>query len=357
MKKLIASILALCMAATAFAGCGSSTTPSASAPTEAAATTESAAEPAEASENALPENYDLVITCGAETGSGYAMGIQIGEYINSLAPDITCTVKVGAATSNLALLSAGETVSAHSQADTIHEALTGTGMFTEPITNFYGVASVMESVLHVAVPADCPVNTFKEVVEQKYPLQISVGKQGSGIESLVRKIFEFYGVTYDDIASWGGKVEYLNIGDASTLFTDGQLNAVSVLAGVPYATISEVAASKSIKLLNLDADAVDALSQEGYLVKTIPADSYSGVTEDVSTVGVVITVCASADADENVIYEITKFLNSEEGIEILSNVNSGFANYMTGPESGIAGIEPELHPGAARFYREAGVID
>ena len=118
-----------------------------------------------------------------------------------------------------------------------------------------------------------------------------------------------------------------------------------------------MAASKSIKLLNLDADAVDALSQEGYLVKTIPADSYSGVTEDVSTVGVVITVCASADADENVIYEITKFLNSEEGIEILSNVNSGFANYMTGPESGIAGIEPELHPGAARFYREAGVID
>lgn len=167
MKKLIASILALCMAATAFAGCGSSTTPSASAPTEAAATTESAAETAEALENALPENYDLVMTFGAETGSVYAMGIQIGEYINSLAPDITCTVKVGAATSNLALLSAGETVIAHSQSDTIHEALTGTGMFTEPITNFYGVASVMESVLHVAVPADCPVNTFKEVVEQK----------------------------------------------------------------------------------------------------------------------------------------------------------------------------------------------
>ena len=107
MKKLIASILALCMAATAFAGCGSSTTPSASAPTEAAATTESAAETAEALENALPENYDLVMTFGAETGSVYAMGIQIGEYINSLAPDITCTVKVGAATSNLALLSAG----------------------------------------------------------------------------------------------------------------------------------------------------------------------------------------------------------------------------------------------------------
>ena len=36
-------------------------------------------------------------------------------------------------------------------------------------------------------------------------------------------------------------------------------------------------------------------------------------------------------------------------------LNSGFADYMTGPESGIAGIEVELHPGAARYYEEVGV--
>ena len=109
-----------------------------------------------ADENALPEQYDLIMTFGAETGSVYAMGIQIGEYINSIAPDITCTVKVGAAASNLALLSTGETVIAHSQSDTIHEAIVGEGNFTEPVTGIYGVASVMESVLHVAVPADAP---------------------------------------------------------------------------------------------------------------------------------------------------------------------------------------------------------
>lgn len=352
MKKLLVCILAVCMLVTALAGCGNTATP---APAAAAPAAPAAEAPA-VEESALPVEYDLVMTFGAETGSVYAMGIQIGEYINSLAPDITCTVKVGAAASNLALLASGETVIAHSQSDTIHEAMTGTGNFTEPVEGFYGVASVMESVLHVAVPADAPVNSFKDIVDQKYPLKISVGKQGSGIESLVRKIFDFYGVTYDDIAAWGGKVEYLNIGDASTLFTDGQLNAVSVLAGVPYSTISEIAAAKEIKLLSLDKDAVDALIKEGYLVKTIPADSYTGITTDTPTVGVVITVLASAEADENVIYEITKFLNSPEGIEILGNVNSGFASYMTGPESGIAGIEPELHPGAARFYKEAGVI-
>ncbi|MDY4223196.1 MAG: TAXI family TRAP transporter solute-binding subunit [Candidatus Limivicinus sp.] len=349
MKKTLAVILCVCMMLALFAGCGES----ASTQQPAAAQTEAPAEPAD--ENALPEQYDLIMTFGAETGSVYAMGIQIGEYINSIAPDITCTVKVGAAASNLALLSTGETVIAHSQSDTIHEAIVGEGNFTEPVTGIYGVASVMESVLHVAVPADAPINSFKDIVDQKYPIKVSVGAQGSGIESLFRKVLAYYGASYDDIAAWGGKVEYLNIGDASTLFTDGQLNAVSVLAGMPYSTISEIAASKDIKLLTLEQEAVDALSSQGYLAKTIPAGTYTGQDSDVSTVGVAITVCASADANEAVVYEITKFLNSEEGISILGNVNSGFANYMTGPESGIAGIELELHPGAARYYKEAGV--
>lgn len=355
MKKGFALILAVMMVLALFTGCGETKTP---AETEAPAGTEAPA-PAETEsaeqEGGLPEEYDLIMTFGAETGSVYAMGIQIGEYINSLAPDITCTVKVGAAASNLALLSTGETVIAHSQSDTIHEAIAGEGNFTEPLTGIYGVASVMQSVLHVAVPADAPINSFKDIVDQKYPIKVSVGAQGSGIESLFRKVLAYYGASYEDIAAWGGKVEYLNIGDASTLFTDGQLNAVSVLAGMPYSSISEIAASKDIKLLSLDEDAVNALCEMGYLAKTIPAGTYNGQDADVTTVGVVITVCASADADEEVVYEITKFLNSPEGIEILGNVNSGFANYMTGPESGIAGIELELHPGAARYYQEAGV--
>ena len=250
MKKTLAVILCVCMMLALFAGCGES----ASTQQPAAAQTEAPAEPAD--ENALPEQYDLIMTFGAETGSVYAMGIQIGEYINSIAPDITCTVKVGAAASNLALLSTGETVIAHSQSDTIHEAIVGEGNFTEPVTGIYGVASVMESVLHVAVPADAPINSFKDIVDQKYPIKVSVGAQGSGIESLFRKVLAYYGASYNDIAAWGGKVEYLNIGDASTLFTDGQLNAVSVLAGMPYSTISEIAASKDIKLLNLEQEAV-----------------------------------------------------------------------------------------------------
>ena len=193
----------------------------------------------------------------------------------------------------------------------------------------------------------------------------ALGRLGPGSDADGNPVYSFNVVFCSAAFDAAGRIQEVlfdqlevtssNIGDASTLFTDGQLNAVSVLAGMPYSTISEIAASKDIKLLTLEQEAVDALSSQGYLAKTIPAGTYTGQDSDVSTVGVVITVCASADANEAVVYEITKFLNSEEGISILGNVNSGFANYMTGPESGIAGIELELHPGAARYYKEAGV--
>ena len=140
MKRIHSWLLAVCMLAMLLGGCGQ----------DGAKTTEAAGgqegTPAAGGENAggqdnagtggsaLPEFYDLTMTFGAETGSVYAMGIQIGEYINSLEPDITCTVKVGAAASNLSLLSSGDTVIAHSQSDTIHEALLGEGSFPEKLS-------------------------------------------------------------------------------------------------------------------------------------------------------------------------------------------------------------------------------
>ncbi len=311
---------------------------------------------AETGELKLPESYDLIMTLGAETSSTYAMGIQIGEYFNETAPQIRCTVKAGAAGSNIELANAGQTVISHTQSDLIHAALAGTGSFTEKKENFSGVATVMESVFHLAVSEDAPVNTLEEIIEQKYPLKISVGAQGSGIESLFRKILQSYGVTYEDIESWGGRIEFLSMSEAATLFKDDQLNAVTILAGVPYSGITEVATARNIKFIGISDQVKEALLNEGYMEKTIPAGSYKGQDEDVNSIGVSISVIASNTADEAVIYEITKFLNSPEGIQKLSDVNSGYANYMKGPETGVAGMECELHPGARRYYEEAGVL-
>lgn len=303
----------------------------------------------------LPDSYNLLMTLGTETSSTYAMGIQISEHFLDIAPQIRSTVKVGAAGSNIELANAGQTDIAHTQTDLIYAAQNGLDQFTEKKENFKGVATVMESVFHLAVTADSPINTLDEIINQKYPLKISVGAQGSGIESLFRKILGTYNVTYDDIKAWGGRVEFLSMSEAATLFGDGQLNAVTILAGVPYAGITEVATANDIKFIEIPESVKDKLLSQGYMDKPILAGSYKGQDADVSSLGVSISVIASDSANEAVVYEITKFLNSEEGIKILSDVNAGYASYMKGPETGIAGLDDMLHPGAERYYKEVGI--
>lgn len=305
----------------------------------------------------LPESFDLVMTFGSETSSTYAMGIQIGEYFNKIAPNIKSTVKTGASGSNVELTDAGQTVISHTQSDLIYAALEGTEPFTSKKTNMRGIATVMESTFHMAVPADSPVNSFDDIIENKYPLKISVGAQGSGIESLFRKILNAYDVTYEDIESWGGKIEFLSMSEAATLFKDNQLNAVTILAGVPYSGITEVATARDVKFIGISDDVKSKLLTLGYLDKAIPADSYKGQDEEIPSIGVAVSVITNANANEAVIYEITKFLNSEDGISILSDINAGYAGYMKGPETGVEGMSVELHPGAARYYKEAGVLE
>lgn len=349
MKKVITAILSICTISSLLAGCGKTVDMSKS------ATTAPASSNATEDTGVLPESYDLLMTFGTETSSTYSMGVQIGEYFKTIAPGIRCTVKTGAASSNIELINAGQTVIAHTQSDLLYEAANGLGNFTDKKENVYGVCTVMESMFHLAVAPDVPVDTLDQLIEQKYPLKISVGTQGSGIENLFRKILTTYGVTYDDIRSWGGKIEFLSMSDASDAFKSGQLNAVTILSGVPYSGITEVATSNTIKFLDVPEKIKNQLITQGYLSKTIPAGSYKGQDKDISTVGVSISIVASKDANEAVIYELAKYLNSEEGISTMTTVNSGFGDYMKGPETGAAGMNIPLHPGAERYYKEAGV--
>ena len=348
MRKFVLGIVCLGLIGSLLSGCNQSV--------NMGGTTPASSEPASSeSGGTLPESYDLLMTFGTETSSTYAMGVQIGEYFNAVAPGVRCTVKTGAASSNIELTNAGQTVVAHTQSDLLYEAANGVGNFSEKKENVYGVCTVMESMFHLAVANSVPVDSLDQLIEQKYPLKISVGAQGSGIESLFRKILATYNVTYEDIASWGGKIEFLGMSDAADAFKNGQLNAVTILAGVSYSGITEVATSSDLKFLDVPQGVKDKLLTQGYMDKIIPAGSYRGQDRDVSTVGVSISIVASKNANEAVIYELTKYLNSQDGIKALSAINAGFANYMKGPETGVSGMGISLHPGAERYYKDAGV--
>lgn len=346
MKKTIS--LLLCLMLVFSVGCSQTIDPS---PTND--------KPAESSgTSGLPADYDLTIVMGGQTGSVYAMGIQMGEYLRKIENGVRTTVKAGSGGTNILSIAAGQADIGHTGTDTVYFAYNQLDKYEgKDISSLRGVAKVMQNAFHFVVPADSSINTFKDIVTQQYPLKISVGKKGSGIEGMFKKMLELNGATYEDIESWGGKIEYIGFSEAVTLYKDGQLNALTIASGIPYSHVTDVSTAKDVKFIAIPDETVEKLTEFGFSGISIPAGTYKGQEEEIKTFGSGIIIVANENTDETVVYELTKYLNDPVYIEELGAINKGFSDYMKGPETGIKGFDYfDLHDGAKRYYKEAGVL-
>jgi TRAP transporter TAXI family solute receptor len=94
-----------------------------------------------------------------------------------------------------------------------------------------------------------------------------------------------------------------------------------------------------------------------YIPSKITAGTYPGVTYDVNTVAVSGIMVTNANVDEELIYGITKAMWSKTARKLLDNGHpKGKVITLETALDGVEGIGVPLHPGAERFYREAGLL-
>ena len=86
---------------------------------------------------------------------------------------------------------------------------------------------------------------------------------------------------------------------------------------------------------------------------TVPAETYSGVGET-QTISVAAQWVTSAKQSDDLVYNITKTLWNENSRKEL---DAGHAKgKMITLENATTSLGIPLHPGAERFYKEAGVL-
>ena len=128
------------------------------------------------------------------------------------------------------------------------------------------------------------------------------------------------------------------------------------MAGAPTVAITELATSgMDFSMVSLTQEAVDYLTENyPFLVQeNLPAGTYEGVDYEVTCVAVQAVLVASKDLSEDAVYELTKalFENKDELIvghpkfELLTDYDA------------TKGISVPVHPGALKYYVEAGVLD
>jgi TRAP transporter TAXI family solute receptor len=281
------------------------------------------------------------------------IGTGLGNAIWQKLPEARITFVPGEGVANALTLHRGKAELGLMISSIAASGVRGEAPYKEVLSNLRAVTSLYASRFHFVVMADHPLKSMEDLKKNQYPIRIAVGDPGSSHELNSRRYLAEYGLTYKDIKSWGGKVFYKSMGEASDMMSDGLLDVLWISGTTPMGAVQELAATKKVRLLPLDIEVRDRMVKKyGYSIEIIPTGAYNFVTEDTPTFAhrVVLGTRSGVPADD--IYKITKAL--VENLDYIHAIHKNLA--IITPEFMATGTGVPLHDGAAKYYKEIGAI-
>ncbi len=203
---------------------------------------------------------------------------------------------------------------------------------------------------------DHGVSSIEEVFEKKLPLRIGCSAKGSMDAEGAYLLLEYFGVTEDDLKSWGGSITNQGGDQNAEALADGQIDFYIDHTSSASSTMAQIATTCDVTFLQWGDDLVNwFVNEKGFDKITIPANSFKGQDKDLVLPGSPDCLFANTELSDDVVYQITKTL-TENRDDLVSQYES-FSGWdpATAWESQKIGGCP-LHPGAERYYKEAGLM-
>lgn len=199
------------------------------------------------------------------------------------------------------------------------------------------------------------VSTIEEVVAKKIPIRIGCSPKGSMDERVVSMMLDYLGVTYDDIKAWGGDVIHGGGGDLSALVRDGKLDFMLDHTSVQSSTMTEIAMTCDIQFIQWGEDLLKYFETQGFERITVPANSWKGQNQEIINAGTPDCIFVAADMSDEAAYALAKGICEKR-------------DYLVNQYSSLAPFDPKtcwkpekvgnvpLHPGAEKYFKEAGYM-
>lgn len=215
----------------------------------------------------------------------------------------------------------------------------------EAASNVRALWGFSASNYHPIVWADSGITDWSKIKGKRVYIGPPAGAGNAQITALVKRGSGLDVNGYEAIkAPWGV---------APQSFQDGQFDVLVLPAGMGASAITEMALSKPIRILSLPADAVPP-ADLGMVKARVPKGTYKGQVnndQDVTTWQTVMMMMANKNLSEDVAYQLTKTY-----MESRKELAKGNALLRELPDdSPFGGVIAPLHPGAAKYYKEAGI--
>jgi len=301
---------------------------------------------------AMAEEF-ITIGTGGVTGVYYPTGGAICRLVNKGRRDhgVRCSVEsTGGSVYNINTIREGELEFGVAQSDWQYHAYNGTSRFEEagPFEGLRAVFSVHPEPFTVVARADSGVTTFADLKGKR----VNIGNPGSGQRGTMEVLVAALGWTMDDFTL----ATELKASEQSAALCDNQIDAMVYTVGHPSGSIQEATTACDSVLVEVSGPEVAALIADNsfYRLATIPGGMYRGNDEDTMTFGVGATFVSADTVSEDVVYTLVKAVF--ENFDDFKGLHPAFANLVPS-EMASAGLSAPLHDGAAKYYKEAGLIE
>lgn len=308
----------------------------------------------------------FAIATGGTGGTYYPLGGVLAQALTTKVKDVIITAQSGnASTANLNLIRSNSIESAFVQNNTAYQAYHGADHFkNRPVKNVRGIASLYPEVVQIVTRKAAGISSVYDLKGKS----VIPGDRGSGTAVDASNVVTTAGMSFNDF----GDLDWLSFAGISQRMQDNQADAGFITAGIPTSSVMELVSSTPIKILSLDNRLIQKIIKvyPFYAKVVIPAETYANQTKPVTTVAVMAQWVCSAEMDEDLIYTLTKEL-WEPGFHVLRRKNGKPAPSAAGSDimakahakgkdvtlaTALDGMAIPLHPGAARYYREKGMI-
>lgn len=291
------------------------------------------------------------IATGGTGGTYYPLGGMLAQVLSNNATvggkKLAATAETGnASVANAKLLGRGEIESAFVAADILDAAYRGVNQFQDgALKNLRALGALYPETVQLVVRADSGVAKFADLKGKS----ISSGSPGSGQWQLLGDLLEVHGMKREDV-----KEDFSSFAQSVDKIKDGNLVASLITAGVPTASVVDLANATAIRIVPLAGTEIEALKkrQPYYASVTLDANTYKGQSAPVETLAVMAIWASHAGVPEDVAYAVTKA--AYENTETLAKVHVQGKNITLA--NALRSVSIPLHPGAERYYREKGLI-
>lgn len=294
----------------------------------------------------------IVISSGNATGANYAVSSAIAKIFNRKAADygmrLTTTPSEGSL-ANIERVDVGSAAFGIAQSELLKHAANGTGLWRgEARKGLRAVLGLHLETVTIVAAADRDIKQFGDLKGKR----VNIEAPGSSDNEYGKLLFALSGIDPADVTFSEHPAVH-----ASEYLQSNKIDAYLYTVGHPNLSVLEASSgARKVLLVPLDKDFIARVTAEHPLLipAVVPTSYYPNLEckGAVSTIGVRAVLFTRADMTDETVYRLVREVMTN--FDLFRRQHPVLQELSLGEAAGVSAIP--LHPGAARYFREAGLV-